>query len=240
MKKLFFLFIVISLSGKNHTFADTIFAETHNDTAIIWHKDYHTSCGSLFMSAFRIEDHHIDLLEIDTNFYSYCLCYYNLNTAIGQLASGFYTVDVYEIYQPHYPETYYPDDSSYLGSTSFTIEGYPAHPPLLLSNYQSDCFHNVDIEKYPVAGRQANSFVSVNPNPIIGHSELILDIQKAGMVEVMVIDVFGKTNKTILHGFLDSGKHRILWDATGFPSGIYLLRLTGKDGFVTQKAIVSH
>ena len=99
---------------------------------------------------------------------------------------------------------------------------------------------NVEIEKYPVAGRRENSIVSVNPNPISGHSELNQDIQKAQLVDVTVIDVIGKTNKTILHGFLDSGKHRVQWDAVGLPSGIYLLKLSGNEGFVMHKAIVSH
>lgn len=239
MKKIVFILSFCLCGISNTCFADTIYTVVNADTATIWHKEYETSCSSSFMMDFRLTNYHIDLFEIDTSGGSYCLCYFDLNTKIGSLSAGTYTVDVFEVYWPNYPYSNY-SDTTFLGNTTFEIEGSPPSIPALLSNNTSDCYHNVGNKDLPLAGASGFPVVSVNPNPVSGMADIVLNVPKQDMLELVVLDEGGKLVDVIFENKIIVGIQHFSWNASCLPAGIYLLHLSGKQGYFTQKVVIAH
>jgi hypothetical protein len=239
MKKIVFIVCFCYFGIINFSSADTIYAVVNADTATIWHKEYHTSCSSSFMMDFRLTDNHIDLFEIDTSGGSYCLCYFDLNTEIGSLATGLYTVDVYEVYWPYYSYSN-PTDTTFLGNTTFTIQGNPASTPTLLSNNTSDCYQNVGLKELPPAIESDFSITSINPNPAYGIADIVLNIPKQYMLELKVFDETGRLVDVIIKERIDKGIQHVRWDVSCLPSGLYLIQLSGNHRIVTRKVLVAN
>ena len=230
----------LSLFGfSRNTSADTIYAVVNVDTATIWHKEYHTSCSSSFMMDFRLTDYHINLYEVDTSGGSYCLCYFDLNTEIGGLRAGSYSVDVFEVYWPDFPY-FNPGDTTLLGKTSFEIFGNPPSMPLaLVGNNTSDCYHNVGIDKLQTL-KSDFPLISVNPNPVKGNVEIVLNILNSGVYKLNLLDETGKTVDVLLTKNMDKGIQHIKWDASCLPTGFYIIQLSGLQGSIAHKVIVSN
>jgi len=239
MKKIVFIICLCFFGLIGNSRADTIFAEVHADTATIWLKEYHTHCGASFLPTVSIDGFHINLVENDTTFAAYCLCYYNLNTVIGGLQPGFYTVDLYDKYWPHYP-LYPPADSSYIGSTSFTIE--ETSPPSIiniLSNYLSDCSYYLETEELQLVDNPVHSIESISPNPVHSFVDITVSIPEQESVEIRLLDAKGKSVEIILQVRLVKGIHHVLWDAARLPAGLYVMHMTGKFGVSTRKMVVT-
>jgi hypothetical protein len=236
MKKIVFIICLCFFGFLRNSQADTIYAEVNADTATIWHKEYHTSCSSSFMMNFQLTDNHIILFEIDTSGGSYCLCYFDLNTQIGGLSAGIYTVDVYEVYWPDYPYSNY-TDTTFLGNTTFEIEGNPPSIPTLLSNKTSDCYQNVGIKEFNSPDSEI-AMMSVNPNPVNGNAEIVINIIKPDKYEIKLLDETGKFVEVIIKMNLDKGIHHISWDSSCIASGLYFLQLSGTKAISSQKVIV--
>jgi len=239
MKRIIVLFCLCFFGFVRNSQADTIYAVVNVDTATIWHKEYHTSCSSSFMMDFRLADYHIDLFEVDTSGGSYCLCYFDVYAQIGSLQAGIYTVDVYEVYWPSYPN-YNPQDTSLLGNTTFEIQGYPASIPALIGNNTSDCYQNVGYDELHPTGKSGLEILSVNPNPLAGIADIVLNIPKQGMLELKVLDETGRPVETIFNTMFDKGVQHYSWDAACLPAGLYLLQISGKQGIFTLKVVVTH
>lgn len=239
MYKIFLIVCVCFLCFVSISRADTIFAEVHADTATIWLKEYHTHCGASFFPTVSIDGFHINLVENDTTFAAYCLCYYNLNTVIGGLQPGFYTVDLYDKYWPHYP-MYPPADSSYIGSTTFTIE--ETSPPTntsILSNYLSNCSYYLETDELQLVGNLVHSIESISPNPVHGFVDITVSIPEQEWVEMKLLDVQGKSLEIILQASLEKGIHHVLWNTAHLPAGLFVLYMTGKFGVATRKMMVT-
>lgn len=236
MKKIIFIICLCFFGFLRNSQADTIYAEVNVDTVTIWHKEYHTSCSSSFMMDFQLADYHIDLYEVDTSGGSYCLCYFDLNTQIGNLKAGMYTVNVYEVYWPSFPY-YNPQDTSFLGNTTFEIEGNPVSIPVLLSNNTSDCYQNVGKREFKSPDSEI-AMISVNPNPVNGNAEIVINIIKPDIYELKLLDETGKFVDVISKMKMEEGIHHIPWDSSCLVPGLYLLQLSGSNTASSQKVIV--
>ena len=239
MYKIFSILCVCFFCLVNLSRADTIYAEVHADTVTIWLKDYHTHCGASFLPTVSINGFHINLVENDTTFASYCLCYYTLNTVIGGLQPGTYTVDLYDKSWPHYP-MHPPHDSAYVGSTSFTIEE-PSPPSIstILSNYLSHCSYYLETDKLQLVGNPVHSIESIIPNPVHSFVDITLSIPEQEAVEIRLLDAKGKALEIILQARLEKGIHHVLWNADHLPAGLYVWHMTGKYGVATRKMVVT-
>ncbi len=233
MNKIITLISICVLGFLNISVADTIYAEVNADTATIWHKNYHTNCASLFMMEFREVDNHIFVYEIDTGDVAYCLCYFNLNTKIGPLSPGYYTVDVYGKWRD------YPNDSALFGSTSFTIEGNMPNVPALIGNHQSDCFQNVGIEELPGAGLSAFTIVSIDPNPVSVNAAIHIIMYNSALIEITAFNSLGQAVVNVYKGWLGKGDHSINWNISNLNPGIYFLAFRAGNGIITKKIIVA-
>ncbi|HYQ86287.1 MAG TPA: PQQ-dependent sugar dehydrogenase [Bacteroidota bacterium] len=76
------------------------------------------------------------------------------------------------------------------------------------------------------------------PNPFNPATTIHYTLPLTGFVTLKVYDVLGEEVATLVHGFQESGYKSATWDATNFPSGIYVYRLTSGGFADTKKMMV--
>jgi hypothetical protein len=233
MKKILLIGCLCLFGFLSHTQADTIYAVVNADTAIIRHDSYHTNCASLFVMEFNELDYHINVYEIDTGDIAYCLCYFNLATKIGPLSAGTYTVDVYGKWRD------YPNELEWFGSTSFTIEGNAPGSPLLLGNFQSDCYQNVGIEDVALS-KESNLMMEIYPNPVSGIATLSLTLAQSDKVEITAFSSMGQLACKVFDGSIEKGNQKIYWDVARLNQGIYFLNFRVGEDVFSRKVIIAY
>ena len=67
--------------------------------------------------------------------------------------------------------------------------------------------------------------MSVTPNPLSTTGEISFSLGAPGEVELRVFDIAGRPVRSMEPGFLPAGEHSLLFEASGLPSGVYLIRL---------------
>ena len=77
-------------------------------------------------------------------------------------------------------------------------------------------------EEAPETFRLASNY----PNPFNPVTTIAFDLPEAVPVRLVVYDVTGRAVAHLVEGPLAAGAHRVHFDATGLPSGVYLYRLT--------------
>ena len=63
------------------------------------------------------------------------------------------------------------------------------------------------------------------PNPFNPRTEISYAIARESDVKVTIYDLLGRPLETLFRGKQAPGEHRLVWNAEGRPSGIYLYRL---------------
>jgi len=63
------------------------------------------------------------------------------------------------------------------------------------------------------------------PNPFNASTTLSYMLPQPVPVTISIYNLLGQRAATIFDGDQQAGQHRIIWDATNFPSGIYFARL---------------
>ena len=71
------------------------------------------------------------------------------------------------------------------------------------------------------------SLSSAYPNPFNPRTTLTLTLAQAQPVRVAVYDVLGREVEVLAHGDLGVGVHQLTFEASGLPSGTYLVRAVG-------------
>jgi len=73
------------------------------------------------------------------------------------------------------------------------------------------------------------------PNPFNPVTEISFDIPKSTLVSLTVYDALGREVETLLNEVVNAGTYKYNWDASSYPSGVYLYRLTAGDFSITKK-----
>jgi len=76
------------------------------------------------------------------------------------------------------------------------------------------------------------------PNPFNPSTEIGFSLPQRERVSLVVYDVSGKKVATLLSETLNSGEHKLRWDASGFPSGVYFYELRAGHMRQTRKMIL--
>lgn len=63
------------------------------------------------------------------------------------------------------------------------------------------------------------------PNPFNLMTTISYNLSEAGRVDLSVFNVDGRKVIALVDGFRDSGSHEVTWDASGLPSGAYLVAI---------------
>lgn len=76
------------------------------------------------------------------------------------------------------------------------------------------------------------------PNPFKAQSTISYSIPFDAKVSLKVYDILGREIDVLSNEFQKAGKHRIVWDANNFASGVYLYRLQVANYVQTRKMIL--
>ena len=75
------------------------------------------------------------------------------------------------------------------------------------------------------------------PNPFNPVTTIQFSVQTHGNASLHIIDIKGRLMETLINKNLNPGFHEITWNASSYPSGIYLAQLTSNNYLFTQKLI---
>lgn len=76
------------------------------------------------------------------------------------------------------------------------------------------------------------------PNPFNPSTKIKFEIPFAGNVSVKVYDVLGREAATLVNDYLSAGTHESVWNASGYSSGVYFLKLSAEiDGEKFEKSM---
>ncbi len=96
----------------------------------------------------------------------------------------------------------------------------------------------------PAGGGSAEALLGPpRPNPFNGFTVFSFTFPSSGGIAIRILDVTGKTVRTIIPGRLGSGSHTIRWDGRDdrgepLPSGVYLVRLEAGGQVATRKVVL--
>ena len=82
------------------------------------------------------------------------------------------------------------------------------------------------------------------PNPFNPSTTVIFALPAAGEVNLDVVDVRGHIVRTLQHGTLPAGDHRVVWDGVDdrgqvAASGVYFVRLRHQGGEISHKMLLA-
>jgi len=111
---------------------------------------------------------------------------------------------------------------------------YPGFTPgaikVMIATDINDEFDNILPTAYELAQNYPNPF---NPSTSIDYS-----LPRTGYISLKVFNVIGQEVATLYEGFQAAGNHRVEFQASDKPSGIYFYRLTHQDGSETKKMLL--
>ncbi len=76
------------------------------------------------------------------------------------------------------------------------------------------------------------------PNPFNPRTTIIADVKRKGQVIIEIFDGYGKKIETLVNDVLPAGRHKFLWDATNYPSGIYIYQMTAGPVKISRKMVL--
>ena len=69
------------------------------------------------------------------------------------------------------------------------------------------------------------SISSIYPNPFNPITNIEYSLTKHAAIELIVYNIHGRQVQTLVQGFQTAGDHSVNWNASNYPSGVYLIRL---------------
>ncbi|MCH8013108.1 MAG: T9SS type A sorting domain-containing protein [Candidatus Marinimicrobia bacterium] len=76
------------------------------------------------------------------------------------------------------------------------------------------------------------------PNPFNPTTNIEFSLPKSGLVYLNVHDILGRKVETILNQHMDAGTHKLQWDASNVPTGIYFMKMVSGDFNQTRKMVL--
>ncbi|MFH0991820.1 MAG: T9SS type A sorting domain-containing protein [bacterium] len=77
------------------------------------------------------------------------------------------------------------------------------------------------------------------PNPFNPETTIQFYLPQRQVVRMTIIDIFGREIQQLLHRDLNAGYHNVLWDASLYPSGVYLCRIDVQRTTYVQKLLLT-
>ena len=63
-------------------------------------------------------------------------------------------------------------------------------------------------------------------------------LTESGEMDIIVYDLKGSQVAVLVNHYQSSGWHEIIWDASGFSSGLYFMRFNSENLMITQKVFL--
>jgi len=79
------------------------------------------------------------------------------------------------------------------------------------------------------------SLVGSYPNPFNASAVITYELPQAGDVSLEIFNLMGQRAGLLVDGYKEAGRHKVTWNAAGYPSGIYFYRLDAGDKVFTKR-----
>lgn len=91
------------------------------------------------------------------------------------------------------------------------------------------------------AGAVPNKYLVLSnyPNPFNPSSTLQVVLPEAGNARLTIYNALGQPVDQLIDGPLPAGMHKVQWDASGYPSGVYMARIRVGEETVTQRMVLA-
>jgi len=76
------------------------------------------------------------------------------------------------------------------------------------------------------------------PNPFNPATTIRFGVPRASMVTIEVFDILGRVAATLADGRLQPGIHNVIWNCSGCPSGMYIIRMKTDDRVFLRKMLL--
>jgi len=76
------------------------------------------------------------------------------------------------------------------------------------------------------------------PNPFNPQTNISYELRVTSYVTVQIFDITGKLIINLVNKKQNAGKHVIIWDASAYPSGVYLYKLEVDNYSLTKKLVL--
>jgi hypothetical protein len=76
------------------------------------------------------------------------------------------------------------------------------------------------------------------PNPFNPSTNIVYALDEAQNITLEVFNMNGQHVSTLFSGFQSSGRHQLLWNAEGLPTGSYILRLRSAKQSVLRRMML--
>ncbi len=120
-------------------------------------------------------------------------------------------------------ETYLADDNSCPGNCSINEAGVGTCDPLAIGELIIPYNYNIS---------------SIYPNPFNPVTSITYGLPENAYVHLSVYNMTGTHLRFLVNTFQTAGYHTISWNASSYPSGVYLIRMESGDFTQTQKVVL--
>ncbi len=80
-----------------------------------------------------------------------------------------------------------------------------------------------------------NGSIEIYPNPAVSASTVRFELKESANINIEVVDMTGRTVKTVANERMNAGTQQVTIPVTDLASGVYNVRLSTKEGTVTQR-----
>ncbi|MDP4191527.1 MAG: PQQ-dependent sugar dehydrogenase [Bacteroidota bacterium] len=111
---------------------------------------------------------------------------------------------------------------------------------LFVCSFDGNIYRLVSLGPTSVAGEQPRTYGLYDnfPNPFNPQTTITADIMEKGNVKLLIYDLEGKVVDTLFNGIMEPGKYQFHWDASNFPSGVYIYELTAGNFKAAKKMVL--
>ena len=120
------------------------------------------------------------------------------------------------------------------GADDWAVGGYYDPSPGRAIVYSGNLQVHVAADE-PRASLPATLELAAFPNPFNPTTTISFTLNTPGRATISVFDLLGRRVEVLTDGHFERGRHQILFDANGIPSGTYLVRLNGNGSALSQK-----
>jgi len=225
------IFIILTTSLQAQT--DSLAVKMAGDTVVITNYYAVENCCAAFDFSMDWEnDSTLVITEIDTGKICKCgVCTYDLEVKIRDMHSGFYTAKVYRdaLVTP----------KKYIGEIEFFVPAFQllVHP-LSYVGSQGPCYQmTTDLEEREAAP-ETFRLIGAFPNPFNPSTTINYSIGKERWVKLSIFDLQGKEIAELVNRKESPGIHQVMFDASQYSSGVYILLLKTAGKVDTKKIIL--
>lgn len=76
------------------------------------------------------------------------------------------------------------------------------------------------------------------PNPFNPTTKIDYELENDSFISIRIFNILGQEVRTLYNGIQSKGKHRVLFDASGLASGIYIYRMEYGNNVITRKMLL--